>query len=303
MSSAAAARPAGPPSSLPTHYRLPSDTYDLLGRAPGGPGGPSSAEAGVAADREPIPGSITARGSARSPGWSGSTGSKTLLIKRAVAVQNPLLSGGQGVTLRAVHPTADAAVQKCLRTRRTGLSSRRRSLDAAGDWPPALRKPLLRLLHQTRAPATSRSVRSRSTRLRRSSQTPRTPRTPGITSGSGTRRTVNPSTRVPDRRGRKKPTTPDWRYNPRGGHLHTSLASRVRADTPTSTDVSVNRLDDIAVRRSRNSTPACDWANAYKVFLRNGVTIVTTLSRNFAMQLHGCEQARCNRPPSQNSRR
>ena len=39
---------------------------------------------------------------------------KTPLIKRAVAVQN-LYVWGQGVTLRAVHPTVDAVVQKVLK--------------------------------------------------------------------------------------------------------------------------------------------------------------------------------------------
>jgi len=109
---------------------------------------------------------------------------KNPLIKRAVAVQN-LYVWGQGVTLRAVHPTVDAVVQKVLKdpTNRTVF----------GDVEAWMRLETgLQLFatsssssSSTRAPATSRSVRSRSTRLRRSSQTPMTPRTPGITSAPG----------------------------------------------------------------------------------------------------------------------
>jgi len=99
-------------SSLPTHYRLPSTPTICLSsawrswrtaqRAAGGSGlGGNTRE-------------FTREGLRAISGWSGYTGLKNPLIKRAVSVQN-LYVWGQGVTLRAVHPTVDAAVQKVLK--------------------------------------------------------------------------------------------------------------------------------------------------------------------------------------------
>jgi len=47
---------------------------------------------------------------------------------------------------------------------------------------------------------------------------------------------------------------------------------------------------------------ACDWANAYKVFLEKWVTITDALSK-FAMQAHRRKQTGGNRRRLQNSRR
>ena len=210
---------------------------------------------------------------------------KNPLIKRAVAVQN-LYVWGQGVTLRAVHPTVDAVVQKVLKdpTNRTVF----------GDVEAWMRLETgLQLFGNLFFvffvnPSTGH-VKIRTIpfdEIAAVISNPEDAQDPWYYLRVWNTTTVNPSTGFPTTEP-KKAYYPDWRYNPRGGHPAYIAGVPVRADTPIY-HVSVNRLDDMQFGVSELYA-ACDWANAYKVFLEKWVTITDALSK-FTMQLTGANK-------------
>ncbi len=169
-------------SSLPTHYRLPSTPTICLSsawrswRTSSASGGGS----GSAAASETSP----ARGSGRSPGWSGYTGSKT----RSSSEPWPSrisMSGGRASRCGPCTRPSTPSCRRSSRTRRTGPSSAISKPGCGWRLASSYSRTSSSCSSSTRAPAMSRSVRSRLTRSRPSSRTPRTPRTPGITSAPG----------------------------------------------------------------------------------------------------------------------
>jgi len=88
----------------------------------------------------------------------------------------------------------------------------------------------------------------------------------------------------------RKAYYPDWRHQLRGKHP-SSIGNIPIVDIPIY-HVSVNRLPDMQFGVSEVYA-ACDWANAYKVFLEKWVTITDALSK-FAMRLTGSQKVAVN---------
>jgi hypothetical protein len=209
---------------------------------------------------------------------------KNPLIKRAVAVQN-LYVWGQGVTLRAVHPTVDAVIQKVLKdpTNRTVF----------GDVEAWMRletglQLFANLFFVFFVNPSTGHVKIRTIpfdEIAAVISNPDDAQDPWYYLRVWNTTTVNPSTGFPTVEP-KKAYYPDWRYNPRGGHP-THIAGIPVKESPIY-HVSVNRLDDMQFGVSELYA-ACDWANAYKTFLEKWVTITDALSK-FAMQLTGANK-------------
>jgi len=209
---------------------------------------------------------------------------KNPLIRRAVAVQC-LYVWGQGVTLRATHPTVDAVVQKVLKdpTNRTVF----------GDIEALMRLEIgLQLFGNLFFvlfvnPSTGH-LKIRTVpfdEIAAIIANPEDAQDPHYYLRVWTSTTYNPTTGVSEVK-QHKAYYPDWRYNPAGGHP-SHIAGIPVKDTPIC-HVSVNRLDDMQFGVSEMYA-ACDWANAYKVVLEKWVTITDALSK-FAMQLTGANK-------------
>jgi len=228
MSSAAAAAPQDL-QQFTDALQVTLDTYDLLVERLAVLEDQLS-ERGVAADREQYPG-VYPRGAPRDLPDGPDILAQKIRSSSGLYPSRTSMSGGRASRCGPCTRPSTPSCRRSSRTRPTGPSLAT-SKPGCG-WRPASSSSQTSSSSSssTRAPATSRSGPSRSTRLRRSSQTPMTPRTLGTISGSGTRR---PSTPQPGSRpsSRKKPTTPT------GG---TTLAAvipayiagiPVRADTP-----------------------------------------------------------------------
>ena len=209
---------------------------------------------------------------------------KNPLIKRAVAVQN-LYVWGQGVTLRAVHPTVDAVVQKVLKdpTNRTVL----------GDVEALMRlETELQLFGNLffvlfTNPSTGH-LKIRTIpfdEIEAIITNPDDAQDPHYYLRVWTSTTYNPTTGFGEIK-QHKAYYPDWRYNPAGGHP--SHIAGIPVKDAAIYHVSVNRLNDMQFGVSEVYA-ACDWANAYKVFLEKWVTITDALSK-FTMQLTGANK-------------
>jgi hypothetical protein len=210
---------------------------------------------------------------------------KNPLIKRAVAVQC-LYVWGQGATLRATHPTVDTVVQRVLTdpTNRTVF----------GDVEAWMRletglQLFANLFFVFFVNPSTGHVKIRTIpfdEIAAIIANPEDAQDPRYYLRVWTSTTYNPTTSVSEVK-QHKAYYPDWRYNPTGGHPSHIAGIPVRADTPIY-HVSVNRLDDMQFGVSEMYA-ACDWANAYKVFLEKWVTIIDALSK-FAMQLTGANK-------------
>ncbi len=209
---------------------------------------------------------------------------KNPLIKRAVAVQT-LYVWGQGCTMRAVHPTVDAVVQRVLKdpTNRTIF----------GDVEAQMRlETALQLFGNLFFvffvnPSTGHlKIRTISfDEISAIISNPDDAADPWYYLREWTTTRVNPTTGFPEVK-RDQAYYPDWRYTPEGGHP-THIAGIPVKESPIY-HVSVNRLPDMQFGVSEVYA-ACDWANAYKVFLEKWVTITDALSK-FAMQLTGANK-------------
>jgi len=209
---------------------------------------------------------------------------KNPLIKRAVAVQN-LYVWGQGVTLRAVHPTVDTVVQKVLTdpTNRTVL----------GDVEALMRLETELQLFGNLFFALFTNPSTGHLKIRTIPfdeiaaiiSNPDDAQDPHYYLRVWTSTTYNPTTGVSEVK-QHKAYYPDWRYNPAGGHP--SHIAGIPVKDAAIYHVSVNRLNDMQFGVSEVYA-ACDWANAYKVFLEKWVTITDALSK-FAMQLTGANK-------------
>ena len=209
---------------------------------------------------------------------------KNPLIKRAVAVQC-LYVWGQGVTLRAVHPTVDAVVQKVLTdpTNRTVI----------GDVEALMRLETELQLFGNLFFALFTNPSTGHLKIRTVPfdeiaaiiSNPEDAQDPWYYLRVWTSTTYNPTTGVSEVK-QHKAYYPDWRYNPAGGHP--SHIAGIPVKDAAIYHVSVNRLNDMQFGVSEVYA-ACDWANAYKVFLEKWVTITDALSK-FAMQLTGANK-------------
>lgn len=209
---------------------------------------------------------------------------KNPLIKRAVAVQC-LYVLGQGVTLRAVHPTVDAVVQRILKdpTNRTvfgdieALMRLETELQLFGNLFFAL------FVNPSTGHLKIRTVPF--DEIAAIISNPEDAQDPHYYLRVWTSTTYNPSTGFGEIK-QHKAYYPDWRYNPAGGHP--SHIAGIPVKDAAIYHVSVNRLNDMQFGVSEVYA-ACDWANAYKVFLEKWVTITDALSK-FAMQLTGANK-------------
>jgi hypothetical protein len=209
---------------------------------------------------------------------------KNPLIKRAVAVQC-LYVWGQGATLRAVHPTVDAVVQKVLTdpTNRTVL----------GDVEALMRLETELQLFGNLFFALFTNPSTGHLKIRTVPfdeiaaiiTNPEDAQDPWYYLRVWTSTTYNPTTGFGEIK-QHKAYYPDWRYNPAGGHP--SHIAGIPVKDAAIYHVSVNRLNDMQFGVSEVYA-ACDWANAYKVFLEKWVTITDALSK-FAMQLTGANK-------------
>ena len=206
---------------------------------------------------------------------------KNPLIKRAVAVQT-LYVWGQGCTMRAVHPVVDEVVQKVLRDPT--------NLTVWGDVEAQMRlETALQIFGNIFFvffvnPATGHlKVRTISfDEITTIISNPEDSADPWYYLREWTSTVINPATGYPATETHRA-YYPDWRYHPDGGHPQHIAGVPVK-ESPIY-HVSVNRLPDMQFGVSEMYA-ACDWANAYKVFLEKWVTITDALSK-FAMRLTG----------------
>ena len=209
---------------------------------------------------------------------------KNPLIKRAVAVQC-LYVWGQGATLRATHPTVDTVVQKVLTdpTNRTvlgdveALMRLETELQLFGNLFFAL------FVNPSTGHLKIRTVPF--DEIAAIIANPEDAQDPRYYLRVWTSTTYNPTTGSGEIK-QHKAYYPDWRYNPAGGHP--SHIAGIPVKDAAIYHVSVNRLNDMQFGVSEVYA-ACDWANAYKVFLEKWVTITDALSK-FAMQLTGANK-------------
>ena len=209
---------------------------------------------------------------------------KNPLIKRAVAVQT-LYVWGQGCTMRAVHPTVDAVVQKVL----TDPTNRA----VFGDVEAQMRlETALQLFGNLFFvffvnPSTGHlKIRTISfDEIAAVISNPDDATDPWYYLREWTATTTNPTTGHTETKV-SRAYYPDWRHTPENGHPE--YIAGIPVKEAAIYHVSVNRLNDMQFGVSEVYA-ACDWANAYKTFLEKWVTITDALSK-FAMQLTGANK-------------
>lgn len=205
---------------------------------------------------------------------------KNPLIKRAVAVKTVYVFG-QGVSIRAEHPTINAIVQEF-------AENRKNRSELFEHQSRMLKETELELFGNLFFVFFANSSTGRV--LLRSIQpdeiediiyNPEDDKDPRYYLRVWTRKEVNYDT-GDVKYSAQKAYYPDWRHNPEEGHPASIGDTPVRKDEPIY-HVAVNCLSDMKFGVSEVYA-ALDWAKAYKQFLENWATIVQAYSR-FAMQI------------------